>query len=567
MRAEAAPHYADRDRLYRQLTQERNETNPRYAEGWYMRGLNDFTEGQRLSLANPDEAKKTFHLAAETLNQAAPYLLIADPAKASMAAKIEVLALFHQETESSRREAWSRLDKLIKGPTTEHQAELYYLAGLVASHLVKDHHQTEFIPLAEQTLKEGISHYPKSPFVPDMLNLIGLLYQDDGRYSEAEKTFLELAAQYPESTLAGEAWFWAASCAEHLKKEDATIKLYRKNAFEKYPHCRYAAEAYLAYYPYRDYLQGSRTPLKHLEAMPRLFPQSPLVISAYYLTGLDQKKERISQEGKAIRQKNLLAAIAAFHEAESTFDTLHQQSLIPADQLIYFATLRYRSTLERALANLAIAEESKGAKRQIYLEYAEEVFNQVVNDFTSPDNTLAQALLQGEPYHRLWEESEFWLAHTYVQRHNDGAADKLLTQMIDHYHQADITKGYFLARTWYEKGMIAMRRNDYRVALKDFSLAEDASKGKVFSTDQRLDLWIQQSLCYKELKQYDLAMLLLSQVINDDAVSGLRIKAMLLRADIYALEGRPELAQKQLEATARKGGEWGQKAKEKLKER
>ena len=61
-------------------------------------------------------------------------------------------------------------------------------------------------------------------------------------------------------------------------------------------------------------------------------------------------------------------------------------------------------------------------------------------------------------------------------------------------------------------------------------------------------------------------MLILSKAINEDAVSGLRVKAMLLRAEIYQLQGRHELAQNQLEATAKKGGKWGFKAKEKLEQ-
>ena len=45
-----------------------------------------------------------------------------------------------------------------------------------------------------------------------------------------------------------------------------------------------------------------------------------------------------------------------------------------------------------------------------------------------------------------------------------------------------------------------------------------------------------------------------------------RIKAMYLRAETYELQNRPELALKQLESTARKGGEWAQKAQKKLEE-
>ena len=61
-------------------------------------------------------------------------------------------------------------------------------------------------------------------------------------------------------------------------------------------------------------------------------------------------------------------------------------------------------------------------------------------------------------------------------------------------------------------------------------------------------------------------MLLLSQIINEDAASNLRIKAMYLRAEIYELEERHDLAIKQLEATSIKGGDWALKAKTKLEE-
>ena len=41
---------------------------------------------------------------------------------------------------------------------------------------------------------------------------------------------------------------------------------------------------------------------------------------------------------------------------------------------------------------------------------------------------------------------------------------------------------------------------------------------------------------------------------------------MFLRAEIYELQGRHELSLKQLETTARKGGEWAQKAQQKLEQ-
>jgi hypothetical protein len=59
-------------------------------------------------------------------------------------------------------------------------------------------------------------------------------------------------------------------------------------------------------------------------------------------------------------------------------------------------------------------------------------------------------------------------------------------------------------------------------------------------------------------------MLLLSHVINYDAVSTLRLKAMLLRARIYEMQGRKELAVRQLEALIPKGGEWAEEAQKTL---
>ena len=54
------------------------------------------------------------------------------------------------------------------------------------------------------------------------------------------------------------------------------------------------------------------------------------------------------------------------------------------------------------------------------------------------------------------------------------------------------------------------------------------------------------------------------QAINDDSISSLRVKAMYQRAEIYIQQGRYDLARKQLEATAKKGGEWALKAKQRL---
>ena len=79
-----------------------------------------------------------------------------------------------------------------------------------------------------------------------------------------------------------------------------------------------------------------------------------------------------------------------------------------------------------------------------------------------------------------------------------------------------------------------------------------------------LQVAIEKSLCLKEKGSISQAMACLAWVINDSAISSLRIKAMVLRADLYMLVKRPELAIRQLEAAKGKGGEWGIIAERKL---
>ena len=250
--------------------------------------------------------------------------------------------------------------------------------------------------------------------------------------------------------------------------------------------------------------------------------------------------------------------------AETAFDPFMKRGIFTEDNLNYYIHLRYLCTLERALANLAIADDSQGAKRRIFLEYSEEVLQNLFNDFHLEDHPLTQRLLKLELYPRILEESTYWLSHVHSKNQNFEAAEGKLREMLDNYRKAKITRGYFLSRVYYDLGIMAAQKKEYQTALKYYLFSEDAAKGKLISNDQKIDLWIQQSLCYRELDELDKAMLFLSRAINDEAVSSLRIKAMYLRADLYTLQGRHELARKQLESASRNSGEWAQKAKQKL---
>ena len=361
------------------------------------------------------------------------------------------------------------------------------------------------------------------------------------------------------SPLSAYGWYWEAKCAEKLNKSPESIRESLKKVYENYPQSALAAEAYFHCYAYHEYLQGDRQAIKHLERMKNKYPDSPYLMHTFYLIGLDHKRDRRSPEGKWLRRKDLIAAIDAFHDAESTFDELKNKGCM--EDLPAYTLLRHHCTLERALANLAIAEESTEAKAVIYLDYAEDVFKQLVDDL----DHSAQAA-KNEHVWRLLEESSFWLGKTYIKLNEGVAAKEVFAKMLDSYRQAKITKGYFLSRVWYELGVLAIKAGNFQEALAALLQGEDSSSGRILTADQKLDLWIQQSQCYRELNQMEHAMLTLSKAINSDEVSALRLKAMYLRAEIYEIQKRYELAKKQLEAAANKGGEWALKAKIKLEQ-
>lgn len=514
--------YLERDQLYDQLI----TSYPSFSLAWYYKGMNAFEESD-------------FNSAAQAFAHAYSLLKEEDLAKAMVARRTQALALFHQ---NKIEEAWIILKELAQ---QENSAEVFYLAALAGSSLTN-------LPLQEIILflEKGIELEPTSKWGELCLKQKGTLEFQLGHFDDADKTFAQLIDGYPSSSFKNEAWFWRAKCAEKMGEDERMRELLRE-IYEKEPKSPEAPRAYLSCYPYRDYMQGQRKAIKHLQAMPTLFHDHPLLILASYLIGLDHKKDHLSPEGKVQYHQNLIAAIEAFLKAENLFDDLEQRHLIANDEIAYFSQLRDRAHLERALANIAIAEQSQGAKKQIFLEYSEEVLQQL-------KDRLSEKASQ-----ETVEETDYYLADVDQKLGKHKKADELYDQMLNRYRQANIHKGYILSQVWTEKGKRAQQEKDYAQALACFKQAEATAWG--LSPDQKLEIWLQQSLCQRELGHFDEAMWILSQVVNDEAISGLRVKAMFLRAEIYAQQGKPELALKQLEATSKKGGEWGQKAQEKLK--
>lgn len=521
-----------------------------YAQGCYTESAERF----RAMLAHAENSELTPHLKtalAQALYQDAHYQTVCNTlTPPSSPDECRLLALAHAARGDSHQ-ADQILSRYME--TAQIQPEdlrrLTYLRGMVGIQLARLEGLPERQIEGENLIRAVLKDAPPDEFTVPALHTLATAAYQKGDFAEAALLYSRIAKQ-PESPYKPEALFFGSRALEKNQAPLAEIQALRKELYENYPHSPHAAEAYLTYYPYADYFNGQTAPIKHLEGMASRFPRSPYLVQAYYFIGLER-----------VRKKNLAGAITAFHEGESAFDALPAQSVSSQP---YFIALRYRCELERAKCNIAIANESRGTKQQIYQDYAIDVLKQIRSDFNNREHALTARLKQEEAYPALLAESELLLAQSLYKNGEPLQSDAILDDMISQYRQQAISRGYFLSRAWTEKGAHAYGRQDYLAAAEAYKQAEECAKGKLLSSDQQLDLWIQQSLCQQALQHYDEAMLILSKAINADLISGLRLKAMFLRAEIYEKQGRPELALKQLEALANKNGEWALKAKEKL---
>jgi hypothetical protein len=553
--AEGAPTYQERNRLYTALTRKANASPLFLARGFTQKGLNHFFEGMKWREAYQKEAMAfQFEEAIRAFDLAIDLFPSEDAQEIALALKYKVLAHAMQNNTNNFEEGWKAVRMLYRHletasfmPSFHSLDELYSLAAWLALQTS----EKENWVLA----KERLSHLFNSPSACSSSNIISKqlyihLCLKLNQTSEADK-ILHLLLENPAAAAKhrGQLLLLLAYSSD-LQHNKELKQHYLRKTFTEDPGSPAAPIAYFHLYSYSNYVQGNRHVLKHLQAMPSLFPSHPLLINAYYLIGLCQKKEQLSEEGQVLRRKNTISAIDAFHHAEITFDSLVEKKLIPENDLDYYRQVRQRAQLERAQANFAIAQQSTGGKREIYLAYAEEVYKKLI----------------AKSYRDLIE-AHFLLAQTLNEMGKTLEAEKWLELSIEQSNEKGLTQGYWLMKTWYEKGMLLQRRGELASALQAFVQAEEAiPDGNRMSPDEKLDIWIEQSLCYRQMQQFDEAMRLLSRVINDDVISSRRIKAMYLRAETYKLQNRPELALKQLESTARKGGEWAQKAQKKLEE-
>ena len=193
--------------------------------------------------------------------------------------------------------------------TFEHPEEIYCLSAWIALQFDRSRYSAQSKAFAAANQQDVIlcaSNRLENTF----FKIRGVVCLQLEEWQQADQIFLRLLQNESYVSSHGEAWFWRAYSAGQ-QNQTSLKKEYLQQAYTQDAQSPYAPIAYFQFYSYREYMQGKRKAIKHLQAMPLLFPHHPLIISAYYLIGLNYKKDHLSEEGQILRRKDWTAAIDA----------------------------------------------------------------------------------------------------------------------------------------------------------------------------------------------------------------------------------------------------------------
>lgn len=527
---EGGDSYEEKDLYYSLATQKAYEESSLYPECWCRVGLNYFYHALQ---ENPSNPTLVFEKAVRAFEKAFLLFEHQDQQKAAFALKMKAEANYYCDTPDSLASSIAILDKLLYlyhslDLSPADHTQTLYIKGLVAARLSTIDDNQTYAQLAIESLKEVISRSNGQQISADALNVLATLYHRQKKEEEAFNTFLELGTSYPNSVHAPKSWYWVGLLGTSLNRSPQETAQAFYQVYTYYPDSSYAPEAYFQVFTLEDYQTYQEKSILHLAAFPELFPHSPLCVAAYYYLGKDFKEK-----------KNYAQAKEAFSKSIAAYKT-------SSEQKIHMEDFRLRSLLETAII---LFEEGKNQGNDLLCFLLEEIHEKV---------TKTKLYLQ------IYQECEVTLAKMLLNHQQVRLAEVVLTQLLTHFRSTGIQKGIFLAQAWSLSAQIALKKKEFQIAIEYLKMAESFGEGHL-PQEEVLDLWMHQAKCYEHLGKYMDAMRTLSRIINEDVVSPLRLQAMYQRAVLYQLQGRDELAVRQLEAVAKKGGLWADKAKETLK--
>jgi tetratricopeptide (TPR) repeat protein len=429
--------------------------------------------------------------------------------------------------------------------------------------LVEAHHKKE--PTLAQAI--GYEFLQRSPLCRQSFSImyfLGEIHLAKGEMKTAFDLFLKCLDASCEFATRPNVFYRLAELYDTTFKNEEQARSMRKQLFTQYPHLKLAEDAAFRLFAEKDYQLATASAISHLQEITTLYPNSPYSIAAHFYIGNFFKQEGVKNpESKTTQNTTFLQNAALRYQAcDRLFEKLFSSNRIPHSLLERCHEIQIESLL--AQSDLAFSNHESCGKealekvRELTAPYAERP------DLHSLSPHEARLL-------KAYQEANLLLAKAYEAENNEREARKQLEFCVQ-WHTLHNKTSKYLAKALLELAKKEQKMNHFEEAIALFSQAEEVDE-KLKTENQKellrellLEIKIAKSECLIEMEKLDEAMTLASEVINSDTASSLRIKAMLLRADIYELQHRKDLAIKQLEAASQKNSPWAATAKQKLKD-
>lgn len=370
-----------------------------------------------------------------------------------------------------------------------------------------------------------------------------MLFWQLNNHEDAYYTFLLLKTTHPHFTRLDAALFFMASM---LQKTDPEKQALYVELVTKFPQSHYAPESYYRIFPEEMYLSGDIQAIGHLKKMPKAYNHSPFGVLATFCVARFEREECPQSSLSTTQIKILTETTNALTEALEKGKTL--QSSMPPKMRRLFTLHMLNAEYEKAECHFTLAN-----------------FTDVRTTCDSLKQSISQLPVEERP-HLLWHKGAFLKSRALLLQGNESQAREELTNLLEYSANTGFEKSEPLVLALIELAEMRAREEDYDVA---FLMLNKALTLQTESTNEELllQILVAKSQLHRKIGELDKAMMLLSSVINEESASSLRIQAMFLRSEIYELKGRRDLAFRQLQTTAKKGGEWGARAAKKLEEK
>ena len=407
----------------------------------------------------------------------------------------------------------------------------------------------------EEQILQYITERPQSPYVSSLLHALASLYIGKQDFINAEEAIRLIQYNFPNYEREDHLLYLLAFCLDTDPLQVETARALRKELISSYQDSPYVAESHFRFFPEVEYERGTPHAIDHLKNMTNRYQNSPFTIVAYYYCALYEKREA-EKNKEDIDLAGFRRACTLFSQCYHLYQKRISEDFLNDDirRELYRLAQLSRFHEGKTLLTLAKRENESAYPSIPRLTEAKTIFEDLTASLTPSS--------QDEMSRRIFFESQYQLAKICELLHFEDPAIKILTNLS----KACIQDNYSLyAKAQIALGKLAMKSSRFDAALKQFNRLESE---KIAFKDPQLYLkvLIEKSNCFRRMQKFDKAMTLLSQVINNNLASSIRIKAMVMRAEIYELQKRRDLAIKQLESASRYGGEWGSIAKVKLEE-